>query len=114
MVRGFVEAGDPEGSETELFECGLAARVLFIAKAVRTDSSCFGELERDSLHRDGQREDRERLTIPVTADPYHARTGHFDRLRNRLGDVPWLTEQDDELTAALHQAITALNGAKGV
>jgi|SRR5947209_7011288 len=36
------------------------------------------------------------------------------RLRNRLGDVPWLTEQDDELTAALHQAITALNGAKGV
>jgi hypothetical protein len=34
------------------------------------------------------------------------------RLRNRLGDVPWLTEQDGELMEALKQAIAALNGAK--
>jgi hypothetical protein len=36
------------------------------------------------------------------------------RLRNRLGDVPWLTEQDGELTEGLKQAIAALNGAKEV
>jgi hypothetical protein len=36
------------------------------------------------------------------------------RLRNRLGDVPWLTEQDGELTEGLQQAIAALNGAKEV
>jgi hypothetical protein len=61
-----------------------------------------------------------KLTGPVRPLPYPEQLAAENsllyaalyRLRNRLGDVPWLTEQDNELLAALKQAIAALNGAK--